>query len=160
MRLIDAEGQQLGVRPTREALALAQEQGLDLIEVAPNAQPPVCKIMDYGKYRYEKTRREKEAHKKSHAASELKGIRLRPRTDDHDFETKARMAEKFLKQGHKVKVTCQFRGREMAHPDIGLKQLENMAKELDEVAHVEMKPSMMGKFMNMVLAPRPSSSKP
>lgn len=154
VRVIDSTGEQLGIQPIREALVLAQERGLDLIEVAPNASPPVCKIMDYGKFRYEQTRREREAHKKSHAASELKGIRLRPRTDDHDFETKVRMAERFLKQGHKVKVTCQFRGREVTHPDIGLKQLEHMAKQLEEIAQVEMRPSMIGKFMNMVLAPK------
>ncbi|NCO36355.1 MAG: translation initiation factor IF-3 [Armatimonadetes bacterium CG2_30_59_28] len=154
VRLIDSDGAQLGVKPTRDARALAEERGLDLIEVAPNAEPPVCRIMDYGKYRYEKARREKEAHRKSHAASELKGIRIRPRTDDHDFGTKVKMAEKFLKQGHKVKITCQFRGREMAHQDIGLRQLDGMAKELEEVGHVEMRPSLSGRFLNMVIAPK------
>jgi len=154
VRVIDSDGKQLGIKPLREALALAEERGLDLIEVAPNAQPPVCKIMDYGKYRYERARREREAQRKSHASSELKGIRIRPRTDEHDFETKVKMAEKFLREGHKVKVTCQFRGRELAHPDIGLRHLENMAERLSEVGHVEVKPSMSGRFMNMIIAPK------
>lgn len=159
VRVIDAEGQQVGVIPIREAITRAQEHGLDLIEVSPNASPPVCKIMDYGKYKYERARREKEAARKSHASSDIKGIRVRPRTDDHDFETKVHMAERFLKQGHKVKISCQFRGREMAHPDIGLKQLENMAKELETVGQVEMRPSMIGKFMNMVIAPKSGHDK-
>ena len=143
VRLIDDEGGQLGIVQLREALAIAEERGLDLMEVAPNAVPPVCRIVDYGKFRYEQTKKDREARKNQKQA-ELKEVRLKPKTDDHDLEVKAKQARKFLLAGDKVKFTVRFRGREM---------LEQMAEELRDVATVEQRPLMEGRALSLMLAP-------
>jgi translation initiation factor IF-3 len=152
VRLIDDEGGQLGIVQLREALAIAEERGLDLMEVAPNAVPPVCRIVDYGKFRYEQTKKDREARKNQKQA-ELKEVRLKPKTDDHDLEVKARQARKFLLAGDKVKFTVRFRGREIFHPDIGREMLEQMAEELRDVATVEQRPLMEGRALSLMLAP-------
>ncbi|MFL5805590.1 MAG: translation initiation factor IF-3 [Roseiflexaceae bacterium] len=150
--LIDEDGTRVGVVPLREALALAEERGLDLVEVAPNAVPPVCRVLDYGKYRYEQTKKEREARKHQKQA-ELKEVRLKPKTDDHDLDIKAKQARKFLLAGDKVKFTVRFRGREMAHPDIGREMLERIAEDLRDVATVEQRPLMEGRALSLMLAP-------
>lgn len=131
---------------------MAQERELDLIEVAPNATPPVCRLMNYGKFKYEQQKREREAQKKA-AASELKGVRIRPGTGEHDLLTKTRMAQRFLEEGHKVKVTCMFRGREMAHREIGESQLQWMAEHLQAVSRIEGPVTQQGRLMMMMLSP-------
>jgi translation initiation factor IF-3 len=150
--LIDENGTRVGVIPLRDALTLAEERGLDLVEVAPNATPPVCRILDYGKFRYEQTKKEREARKHQKQA-ELKEVRLKPKTDDHDLDIKAKQARKFLLAGDKVKFTVRFRGREMAHPDIGREMLEQIAEELRDVATVEQRPLMEGRALSLLLAP-------
>lgn len=152
MRLIDENGVQMGIVPLREALGLAEERGLDLMEVAPNAVPPVCRVVDYGKFRYEQTKKDREARKHQKQA-ELKEVRLKPKTDDHDLDVKAKQARKFLLGGDKVKFTVRFRGREIFHPDIGREMLEQMAEELRDVAIVEQKPLMEGRALSLMLAP-------
>lgn len=152
MRLIDDEGVQLGIVTLREALTIAEQRGLDLMEVAPNAVPPVCRIVDYGKFRYEQTKKDREARKNQKQA-ELKEVRLKPKTDDHDLEVKAKQARKFLLSGDKVKFTVRFRGREIFHPDIGREMLEQMAEELRDVATIEQRPLMEGRALSLLLAP-------
>ena len=136
----------------REARTLAEQRGLDLMEVAPNAVPPVCRIVDYGKFRYEQTKKDREARKNQKQA-ELKEVRLKPKTDDHDLEVKSKQARKFLLAGDKVKFTVRFRGREIFHPDIGREMLEQMAEDLRDVATVEQKPLMEGRALSLLLAP-------
>ena len=140
---------------SRDALAKARELGLDLIEVAPTAETPVCRIMDYGKFKYEKRKRESDAHKKQ-TRRELKSLRIRPRTDVHDFQTKVRLARKFLEDGDKVRMTCMFRGREMAHQNLGEAQLMKVVEALDEVGQLEMRPNMQGRTMSIVISPKAS----
>jgi translation initiation factor IF-3 len=152
VRLIDDEGAQLGIVTLREALTIAEQRGLDLMEVAPNAVPPVCRIVDYGKFRYEQTKKDREARKNQKQA-ELKEVRLKPKTDDHDLEVKAKQARKFLLAGDKVKFTVRFRGREIFHPDIGREMLEQMAEDLRDVATVEQRPLMEGRALSLMLAP-------
>ncbi len=152
VRLIGAAGEQLGVVPTPRALQLAQDSGLDLVEVAPSAQPPVAKIMNYGKYRYEEQQREKEAKKKQRAVN-FKEIRISPKIDDHDFETKARAAERFLGEGDKLKVTVRFRGRELAHPELGRALLLKMGERLREFGALERAPILDGRQMTVVINP-------
>lgn len=154
VRLIDENGAQVGVLGFREALAYARERGLDLIEVAGNATPPVCRVMDYGKFRYEQGKRERDAQKKQRL-SELKGIRMRPGTDEHDFQFKLRNAAKFLKAGHKVKITVIFRSREFTHPEFARESLNRMAEIIKEegAGTVERPPVMEGRTMTMILAP-------
>ena len=152
VRLIDEEGQQVGVIPTFDALQMARERGLDLVEVAPNAVPPVCRLMDYGKFRYEESRKERESRKNQHVV-ELKEVRIRPKIDDHDLETKGRNAAKFLDAGDKVKLTVLFRGREMAHPDIGRGLLDQLAEQLRPHGSVEQPPRMEGRTMTMFMNP-------
>lgn len=152
VRLIDAQGNQLGVVLLREALQLAEEAGVDLVEIAPEAKPPVCKIIDYGKFRYDQTKREKESRKARHVIK-VKEIKLKPNIDDHDFETKVRHARDFLEEGNKVKVTCQFRGREMAHTEIGQKVVQRFCDLLNEVSQAESPVKRLGRFLNVVLAP-------
>lgn len=154
MRLIDENGVQVGIVPLRDALQFAKDRGLDLIEVAPTATPPVCRIMDYGKYRYEQGKREREAQKKQRMG-EIKGIRMRPGTDEHDFQFKVRNAIKFLKQGHKVKVTVIFRSREFTHPEFARESLDRMAEivKKEGVGTVERPAQMEGRTMTMILAP-------
>ena len=153
VRLIGANGEQVGVIPLAEALAKAEEANLDLVEVAPTAAPPVCRIIDYGKYKYEQAKREREAHRKS-KTSELKGMRLSPKIGEHDLQTKTRTVSAFLKDGDKVRVSMWFRGREMAHPHVGEQILRRMAQSLADVAVVERHPLMEGRNMIMILAPK------
>lgn len=153
VRCIDAEGEQLGVLGIDEALAKAYAVGLDLVELQPNAEPPVCKILDYGKFKYQAQKRANEARKKQKII-EVKEIKLRPNIDDHDYQVKMRAVNKFLAAGDKVKVTLRFRGREMAHVELGAKLLERVRVEIDEVAKVEAMPKMEGRQMIMVIAPR------
>ena len=154
VRLIDENGAQVGILPFREALQVAKDKGLDLIEVSGNANPPVCRIMDYGKYRYETGKREREAQKKQRM-TELKGIRMRPGTDEHDFQFKLKNAMKFLQAGHKVKVTVIFRSREFTHPEFARESLSRMAELTKEsgIGTVERAPAMEGRTMTMILAP-------
>jgi translation initiation factor IF-3 len=152
VRLIDEEGTQVGVIPTFEALQMARDRGLDLVEVAPNAVPPVCRLMDYGKFRYEQSRKERESRKNQHVI-ELKEVRIRPKIDDHDLETKGRQAAKFLDAGDKVKLTVLFRGREMAHPDIGRGLLDQLAEQLRPHGTAESMPRMEGRTMTMFINP-------
>ena len=153
VRLIDGAGEMVGVVPTTDALRRAQEAGLDLVEVASNSDPPVCKILDYGKLKYEIRKKQAEARKKQKII-EVKEIKLRPGIDEHDFEIKMRSVRKFLDEGDKVKVTMRFRGREMVHQDLGLKVLDRVKGQLDGVAKVEQMPRLEGRQMVMVVAPR------
>jgi translation initiation factor IF-3 len=143
----------IGVMPTREALWRAREAGLDLVEISPNANPPVCKILDFGKYKYEQQKKKNEAKKKQKVV-EIKEIKIRPNIDDHDYDVKMRQARSFIGDGDKVKVTLRFRGRELAHVDLGMKVLERVKGELDEIAKVEQMPRMENRQMIMVLTPR------
>jgi translation initiation factor IF-3 len=152
VRLIGPEGQQVGVVPVYDALRQARDAGMDLVEVAPGAVPPVCRILDYGKFKYEQARKEREA-KRNQKASELKGMRLQPNIDDHDLETKTRTISEFLGDGDKVKVTVIFRGRQIAHSNIGREVLEKIVESLKDVALVERSPFMEGKTMTVILAP-------
>jgi translation initiation factor IF-3 len=152
VRVIDDEGQQLGVMPTAQALALAQEKGLDLVEVAPTAVPPVCRILDYGQYKYELQKREREAKKKQKSQT-FKEIRLRVKIDVNDLRTKARRAAQFLDEGDRVKVTVQFRGREMAHANLGRDLLMRAAEMLAEHGTIERQPLMEGRNLYIVMAP-------
>jgi translation initiation factor IF-3 len=152
VRLIDEDGQQVGIVPTRDAMEMARSRGLDLVEVAPNAIPPVCRIMDYGKFRYEQSRKERESRRNQHTI-ELKEVRIRPKIDDHDLETKGRQAAKFLDAGDKVKMTVLFRGREMAHPDIGKGLLDQLADMLRPHGTIEQSPRLEGRTMTMMLNP-------
>jgi translation initiation factor IF-3 len=153
VRVIDSEGNQLGIVPTQKALETAQEFGLDLVEVSPNADPPVCKIMDYGRYKYEQTKKKQEAKKKQ-AAFQLKEIKVRPKTGDHDLQTKMGHIRKFLAKKDKVKVTVIFRGREITLSDRGRELLNQMATELEDIAVIEQYPKFEGRTMMMVLAPK------
>lgn len=151
VRLIGENGQQLGIMSAKEAMKLAQEAELDLVKIAPTAKPPVCKIIDYGKYRYELARKEKEARKKQKVV-ELKEVRLSPNIDANDLNTKINAARKFITKGNKVKITLRFRGREMAHMQSSKHILDDIAKELEEVAVVEKAPKVEGRAISMVLA--------
>lgn len=153
VRLIDDEGKQLGVMDTRKALAIAVEKNTDLVEVAPGANPPVCRLMDYGKFLYEAQKRERDA-RKSQTKVEIKEIRLRPKTGEHDIGYKLRDARKFLERGAKVKVRIRFRGREVTHPEVARELLTRVAEELNDVAIVEKRPSMEGMTMLMILGPQ------
>lgn len=152
IRVIDEAGQQLGIVPTAEALQRAKEVGLDLVEVAPNERPPVCKIMDYGKFKYNQKKQQRQQHKHSHEIH-LKEIRLRPKIDKHDRETKLNHARGFLEKGDKVQFTMLFRGRENAHRDIGLAIFGEICQMFGEIAKVEQPPKSLGRRMTMVLAP-------
>lgn len=150
--MIDADGENVGVVSTEEALRIAQEADLDLVEVAPNAEPPVCRVMDFGKFLYERTKKEREA-RKAQVKVEIKEIRLRPKTTDHHRGFKVRDARRWLESGKKVKVRIRFRGREITYPEIALENLREIAEELSDVAVVEQNPSLEGNAMLMVLAP-------
>ena len=151
IRLIGENGEQLGIMPTREAQAMADAAGLDLVKINPKAQPPVCKIIDYGKFRYEQTRREKEARKKQKTV-EVKEVRMSPNIDSNDLNTKVAAARKFIEKGNKVKVSIRFRGREMAHTAASRPMMEDFAAQLSNIAVVEKPPRMEGRFMTMFLA--------
>jgi translation initiation factor IF-3 len=146
------DGEQLGILSLTEALAAAEERGLDLVEVSPNAAPPVCRIMDYGKYKYQASKRAAEAKKKA-ARVELKEVKMRPKTEEHDFQFKVKNARRFLEEGNKVKVTVMFRGREVTHPEFGRKLLEKLIEEIKDIGVVESSPAMFGRFMTMVVGP-------
>jgi translation initiation factor IF-3 len=150
--LIDAKGQQLGIIKTSEALAIAKEQDVDLVEVAPNAKPPVCRLMDYGKFLYEAQKRERGA-RKTQTKVEIKEIRLRPKTGEHDINYKVRDARRFLQRGAKVKVRIRFRGREVTHPEVARDLMARIADDLSDVSIIEKRPSMEGMTMLMILSP-------
>jgi translation initiation factor IF-3 len=153
VRVVTAEGEQLGVLSVEEALAAAQERGLDLVEVAPTARPPVVKIMDYGKFKFEEAKAARAAKKKQHVIH-LKEVKYRPGIDDHDFDFKTRHAREFLGDGNKVKVTMMFRGRQMAHPELGRAVLDRVAADLEDICKVEQPAKQDGRNMIMVLAPK------
>jgi len=153
IRLVDERGQMAGVVSLREALERAAEAGLDLVEIAPTASPPVCKILDYGKFKYEEQKKKNEARKKQKVI-EIKEIKLRPTIDDNDYKIKMRAMHRFLEEGDKVKVTLRFRGRELAHQDLGMAVLVRVKEDLDPVAKVEQMPKMEGRQMVMVVAPK------
>ncbi len=153
VRLIDENGGQLGIVPTPEALELSREAGLDLIEVAPNANPPVCKILDYGKYKFDQEKRLKEA-KKNQKQVKMKEIRMQPKIEEHDLNFKTKHIQEFLEEGNKVKVTVRFRGRELAHTELGKDVLDSIAERLDIEFSVDKKPAMEGRYMSMILSPK------
>lgn len=153
VRLIDQNGEQLGVMPTRQALALAEEKELDLVKIAPLAKPPVCKLMDYGKFRFEQSKREREV-RKNQTVITIKEVRLSATIEEHDVDVKFRAAQKFLKDGDKVKVTIRFRGRQITHSEIGLKVMNDFAERIKDVGVIERRPLIEGRNMIMVLAPR------
>ena len=157
VRVISPEGEQLGIFPTHEALRMAYERDLDLVEVAPQARPPVCRIMDYGKFKYEQAKRDREARKRQKIV-EIKEVKMRPRIDQHDFEVKLRNARRFLEEGDKVKATIMFRGREIVHADLGRQVLERLARAVEDIATVERRPVVEGRNMTMILAPRPQTA--
>lgn len=151
--MVGPQGEQLGIFPIREALALAQERNLDLVEVAPTAQPPVCRLMDYGKFRYEQSKREREARKRQKVVT-VKELRMTPKIDEHDLAVKTRNAEKFLRDGDKVKVTVRFRGREIVHQNLARGRMQEMAEQLSEIGTIERPPRLEGRSMIMILAPK------
>jgi translation initiation factor IF-3 len=151
--LVGAEGEQIGIKPFREALQMAYDANLDLVNVAPTAKPPVCRIMDYGKYRYEMQKKEKEA-RKNQKIVDLKEVRFSANIEEHDYQTKLRNVNKFLNDGDKVKCSVRFRGREITHSEIGQRVLERVAKEVDEIATVERRPKLEGRSMIMILSPK------
>jgi translation initiation factor IF-3 len=152
VRLIDVDGTQIGIVPTDEARSIAEDQGLDLVEVAPNSRPPVCRIMDFGKYKYEQARKAREAKKKQHNTT-VKELKLRPKIEEHDFGFKMRHARRFLGEGDKVKFTLRFRGREMTHPELGVRVLERIKAELQELGTVESDIKREGRTMTMLIGP-------
>ncbi len=151
--LIDQNGEKQGVMPVSSALEAAEEAGLDLVEIVPNADPPVVKILDYGKYKFQEQKKKNEARKRQKVV-EIKEIKLRPQIDVHDYEVKAKAIHRFFEEGDKVKVTMRFRGREMAHPELGMRLLQQVKADFDSVAKVEHEPKMEGRQMVMVLAPK------
>lgn len=159
--MINSDGEMLGILPTQEALAKAEEQGLQLVEVSPNSSPPVCKIMDYGKFKYETAKRDRDA-KKNKKSHDVKEVKFRPKIGEHDFDFKVKHARRFIEEGSKVRLLVQFRGREIVHPETGRAILERVCKELADVASVNSMPNMEGNRMNMILAPKPNrgGSKP
>ena len=153
VRLIDQDGEMIGLMSSRDALMRAYDAGLDLLEISPNAVPPVCKILDYGKYKYEQQKKANEARKKQKTV-EIKEVKVRPNIDDHDYDVKMRAMKSFIGEGDKVKVTLRFRGREMAHQDLGIRVLERIRNELGETIKVEQMPRLENRQMIMVLAPK------
>jgi translation initiation factor IF-3 len=151
VRLIGETGEQLGVVPIKKALEVAREHGLDLVEVAATSNPPVCRILDYGRYRYEQTKKERKARQGQRTA--LKEIRIKPRVQEHDLETKIRLAKRMLEEGDKVKVNVVFRGREITHPELGLRALQKMTDNLKDIAGIDGSPSLDGRIMHLVLTP-------
>ncbi len=156
VRVVDENGAQLGVMPTRQALELTRERGLDLVEVAPTAQPPVCRILDYGKFRYEQAKKERVAKKSQHL-SEVREVKIRPKIGDHDLEAKLRNAKKLLMEGDKIKLMVVFRGREMAHQDLGWKLLKKVGETLKDEAALDRPPMMEGNSLSVIFAPSKSA---
>jgi translation initiation factor IF-3 len=154
VRVINPDGVQVGILPIQEALQAAQSLNLDLVEVAPEARPPVCRIMNYGKYRYEQSKRVREAKKKQ-TIIQIKEMKIRPKTEEHDFQFKARHVERFLREGNKAKIILMFRGREMVHQELGMRQLDKLAEALKGIAIIEQPARLEGRNMVMLLAPRP-----
>ena len=154
VRVVADDGSNLGVLPTNEALRRAQERGLDLVEVNPKASPPVCKILDFGKYKYEEKKKQRDAKRKQ-TVVEVKEINIRPKTDDHDIDVKVRAIRKFIEQGNKVKVTCRFRGREIMHPQRAEMQLVLIVSKVEDMVNVEQRPTMEARTMAVLLAPKP-----
>jgi translation initiation factor IF-3 len=154
VRVVADDGSNLGVLPTNEALRRAQERGLDLVEVNPKANPPVCKILDFGKYKYEEKKKQRDAKRKQ-TVVEVKEIKIRPKTDDHDIDVKVRAIRKFIEQGNKVKVTCRFRGREIMHPQRAEMQLQLIVSKCEDMVNVEQRPTMEARTMAVLLAPKP-----
>lgn len=152
VRVIDKDGSQLGIISTSEALMKAEQAGLDLVEIAPTADPPVCKIIDYGKFRYQITKKEKESKKSQHQVK-VKEVKVKPNTDDHDLNTKLKHAREFITKGNKVRITCVFRGREMQHPEFGQRVVQKMCEDLSDIASPESPAKMMGRSLSVVLAP-------
>jgi translation initiation factor IF-3 len=153
VRVVSAEGEQLGILATSEALRIAQERELDLVEVAPEAVPPVCRIMDFGKFKYQQSRRAKDARKKQ-TIIQVKEVKMGPKTDEHDFQFKARHVRRFLEDGNKAKVTIRFRGREMAHTELGRKLLDRMSQDMADLATIESFPKLEGRNLVMILTPK------
>ena len=151
--MIDADGEQVGLVPINQGLEMAEESGLDLVEVSPNASPPVCKILDYGKYKYEAQKKANEARKKQKTI-DVKEIKMRPGIEEHDYQVKMRSVRKFLDHGDKVKMTIRFRGREMAHQDLGMRVLDRVRDDLEEFVKIEQFPKTEGRLMTMVVAPK------
>lgn len=158
IRLVDSDGSQLGIMPTREAMRIAEERQLDLVEIAPQAKPPVCRIMDFGKYKYEQSKREKEARKKQRII-DVKEVKMRPNIEDHDFDVKVKNAARFLKDGDKVKATMTFRGRQIVHTQLGKQLLMRLAEDLRDLSIVERQPKLEGKNMIMILSPKQQDTK-
>ena len=152
IRVVEADGNQLGVMPTHEALRLAREQGLDLVEVSPTSRPPVCRIMDFGKYKYEQSKKTKQSKKKQHTF-QVKEVKFRPKTEEHDYQFKKRHAEEFLEKHYKVKVTLMFRGRELDHKELGYRMLDRLTKDLAHIGVVERSPEFEGRLMVMYFSP-------
>jgi len=151
--VVSAEGEQLGVMPTQQALEAARAQELDLVEVAPEAQPPVCRIMDFGKFKYTQARRQKEARKKQTVIL-VKEVKMGPKTEKHDFDFKLKHVRRFLEEGHKAKVTVRFKGREMAHTELGWKMLQRMVEAVSDIAVTENNPRMEGRMLHIMLSPK------
>jgi translation initiation factor IF-3 len=155
VRVIAADGSMLGVLQTHEALRMAQEQSLDLVEVNPKAEPPVCKILDFGKYKYEEKKKQAQA-RRNQAVVEIKEVKLRPKTDDHDIDFKVKASRRFIENGHKVKFTVRFRGREITHPEKAHEQLDIILKQLEDIANIETRPMMEARAMSVIVAPKPA----
>ncbi len=158
VRLVGEKGEQLGIMPVIQARELSRKQNLDLVEVAPSSVPPVCRLLDYGKYKYEQAKKEQQA-KKAQKLSLLREVRLRPKIGIHDFDAKARTARKLLTEGDKVKITLMFRGRESTHPELGWKVLQRMVESLNDISHLERQPVMEGRRMNIIMAPGMAKAK-
>ena len=158
MRLIDENGEQKGVMRTYDAIRMAEEAGLDLVEVSPNANPPVCKILDFGKYRYEMEKKQRDA-KRNQTVIKVKEIRMQPKIDKHDLETKSKFISEFLQEGNKVKVSIRFRGREMAHPELGTAIMQRFTDSVAEYGSVEKQPKLEGRSMTMFVSAKPKSGK-
>jgi translation initiation factor IF-3 len=154
VRVVSADGEQLGILPIAQALDLARQRDMDLVEVAGEAVPPVCRIMDFGKYKYLQARRQKDARKKQ-TVIQVKEVKLGPKTDVHDFEFKAKHVRRFIEEGNKAKVTVRFKGREMAHTDLGWKMLNRMTEIMHDIAVIENHPRMEGRMLSMILSPKP-----
>jgi translation initiation factor IF-3 len=152
VRVINPDGQQLGIYPIRQALAIAQELGLDLVEINPKADPPVCRIMDFGKFKYEQKKQTNAARKKQKII-EIKEVKMRPKTDTHDFETKLKHVRRFIEEGNKARLTIRFRGRELAHPEVAARVLDRMVEAVKDIAVVEQPYAMDGRLMSMLIAP-------
>jgi len=154
VRVVSADGEQLGILPIAQALELARQREMDLVEVAAEAQPPVCRIMDFGKYKYTQARRQKEARKKQTTIL-VKEVKMGPKTEKHDFDFKLKHVRRFLEEGHKAKVTVRFKGREMAHTELGWKMLNKMVEGMQDIAVIENHPRMEGRMLSMILSPKP-----